>query len=1650
MKGKYLVSLIIYLSVFFTCQFLQAQNIKFSDFPSELNKDVNTMMLASRNEQGIQAGKNLESIWGNGLNEGQQQKIYSISKKMAARRYKLIPQFSQFYDAVYHAIHTQNIPSGDLDKFLLATEQIVDKYDPKQSARFFDFIEPFFEKRLLYYSKSYQLYAQGGTFNFDIKEIKQLPDSDWGKDTPVKKDTLKKTTTKVTNPKTDKNQKKVVKYDKNGWPIDEKVSDTPPPKEEKKAIKYDKDGWPISNQSDVTSITIDTNYNAISGNYYKPLQPEVIGEIITFKNTNLIFVTVSDSLTVENTSGDLMIKSAVFVGKTGKITWASVGLPDVFAELKDYNFDIRNARLHAEDVTLTDQEKLEKPIIGIFDYVGTPHKSIKDAVYPRFSSLDNNALLKSPGENLQYKGGFTIAGDKISSASYLNKFSTLKYISENETKFKLTSKNFIIGDSVITSPNTSAVFYKKFARQDSIVYHPSVRLKYEKNKHLLTLYRHESGFRAAPYVNIYHKVDMIVDVLQWNLDSAVINMSMMRGRDSIPAVFESHDYFNEGRYTSLKGIYKFHPLQLLSSYCKLKSIPIDKSPTIQVEDLANTYKLNSGTVRGAMEEIAEKGYIDFDQVSGIITVYPKTTHNVAAYNALKDYDNLIIPSYTYFKPNATYDLNSNILTIRGITEFSVRSANDVRNKKSAVTIRPNRDSKSREDREIQLLQGRNFVLSTDQSSEVRIGPNRWVGKGFIFNYDEFALDMREIDSVLFSKQDTIVDKNGVKKLAKIEYGGDIKYKPGKVNIDNVNNKSGAKGEEGYPKFDAEGGGVIFFNEKNRLRSTYGDSVMLVIPNVRQENLDKAQPTFVGVFKTNGLFPDIPNVKLEYKGQFPGFVHVPPAEGYLIYKALNRGKAKAHFSGNLVMDVNGLHAPAQIDFMSTTLKSDNITFTPDSIVATGNIAEIREAAFTGAEFPKVGIKDYKMVWQARRDSLAIFNTKEPFELYKGTTQVKGSVIVSSKGLFGAGRLTRKDCEILDSPGYKFEKEKFTASDAEFHIFSTNPTKPVLLANYVNIIFNLSKGLVNLKSSTDPKFAGFSSLEFPYAKYRTSINQANWDINRKIIGMNGDVKTSTFSSLDASEQEDLKFNASLAVYFIEKLTLNIGGIPFIKSADAKIIPKGGSVIVEENAQMRELTKAQVVIDTSHQFHKFFDGNIKIISKDKFEGSATLQYRNPDGQVFNVKFGDFTLVDEEIRTGKKGITKRRFTTATGVVNQDEIFRLSSRLLFNGTIIMKAPDSALSMDGFIKLDLKSRPEWGKWIAYKGGDKNITIQVDDNLVAEGQKLTAGLFVDKATSEIYPTFVSEKRTAEDEEIFSGKGRLNYNPQHNEFAISQVEKAAGVTYSGHKIVLNDSAATVNFEGKINLTSNVPAEYFTSSGVGEYNLKNKSFLLNTFLLLNFPINQQIPVSMGVRILDTKANEAALLKEANEDKDKLFIKLSEVIGEKAVKDYKEKLAADYTPLYLASKKLVAPMVISNVNLKWSEANNTFYSVGKIGISNIGATDLNAGYNGMVEIKKNPNGDEITVYLEILNDLWYFFSYRQGQLGITSSDEEFNTLVGSKSGNVKANQYAAISIGADEKIAFVEKFKSSYGGEGKKQELKEKETPKKQKDPAEKKNGF
>ena len=79
----------------------------------------------------------------------------------------------------------------------------------------------------------------------------------------------------------------------------------------------------------------------------------------------------------------------------------------------------------------------------------------------------------------------------------------------------------------------------------------------------------------------------------------------------------------------------------------------------------------------------------------------------------------------------------------------------------------------------------------------------------------------------------------------------------------------------------------------------------------------------------------------------------------------------------------------------------------------------------------------------------------------------------------------------------KERAIAARDAFFKVQSSDPEKPSLAAQGVSLDFNLETNLADIKSEQD----GRSVLDFPFTQVRTSIGEARWDLEKKIISLEG---------------------------------------------------------------------------------------------------------------------------------------------------------------------------------------------------------------------------------------------------------------------------------------------------------------------------------------------------------------------------------------------------------------------------------------------------------------------------------------------------------------------------------------------------------------------
>ncbi len=120
---------------------------------------------------------------------------------------------------------------------------------------------------------------------------------------------------------------------------------------------------PVVEDQPVEESILDVGYQA-------PAQPAINGAVIVFEGVDLKFETVNGNTELKGTSGSLLLKNNVFVGKGGKFDWtiAGYGPDEVFVDFKEYNFRVISASLSAEGVTLSYPAKTDQKVDGIFEF----------------------------------------------------------------------------------------------------------------------------------------------------------------------------------------------------------------------------------------------------------------------------------------------------------------------------------------------------------------------------------------------------------------------------------------------------------------------------------------------------------------------------------------------------------------------------------------------------------------------------------------------------------------------------------------------------------------------------------------------------------------------------------------------------------------------------------------------------------------------------------------------------------------------------------------------------------------------------------------------------------------------------------------------------------------------------------------------------------------------------------------------------------------------------------------------------------------------------------------------------------------------------------------------------------------------------------
>ncbi|WP_375418434.1 hypothetical protein [uncultured Hymenobacter sp.] len=1589
---------------------------KLSTDPAQYILDVQTMMVSTNSASARTAAANLRTLWGsNRLTATQQGRIVAISQQLLAKKFRPRPHFEALFTAITGGAGAGPAKLSDqqMDQFLDVLSQSVDQEPVVQTEKFLFGSARLLGSGVLYRSGFNSLKMKGGTISFAYNAAPAESTEEFGAPEPAKPaaPAAKLAAAAAKKPAAKpvaKAAPKKKKASSSGWDTSDlwsspsgggwgdndgwgaptkkaapkkavakapakaavpaaKASSAPTPPAAAKADDFDQGAF---------TPTPDAAYDTY-------VAPPARGAVFVIKDADVQLATAGDSVTLRKVSGTAVPGTNRFIAQGGQLAWTIRQNP-VTADLQGFDFDMGKPEFTAQPVTLTYAAVLEAPVKGALSYKATRRKpGAADNSYPRFISLTNDARLKNVGQNISYRGGLSLAGGRLLSAALDGSASRLLVSLAGQPKFKASSRAYVLGDSVITADRAAVTIYQ--GTKDSIT-HPGVTLKYLKGKQMLKLAREQGIYKNTPYSDSYHQMDVRTELLTWQLNKPTIDFAMLTAKDQVTADFESKEFFTNTRYQQLKSINHLHPLQMLVGYSRSH----DNAKKLNVSTMAEDLKMSEPNLRSAIAGLARDGYVQWTALTGEVLLLPKGLHYVAAARDKKDFDHLAIKSLAGSGRNATLNLDNNVLLVRGVDRFNFSDDS------ASVFVQPDSGL-------IRIERNRNIKFS----GRVVASSFTFRGREFQFDYDGFFVDMPKLDSVVVRSKVRKPTAPGAPDHSDFALTNRGKQTSGRLYINDPRNKSNRKKAGAYPAFNSASPTTVFFNKSDVLGGAYDTTMHFDIPPFRLDSLNnvaRSTAGFEGVFNSGGIMPPIKTKLLMQDDGSLGFTHSVPTAGYPLYGG------KGQLTGKVRLDGKGLQAGGSVKYLSGTFASDQFIFYKDSTVTQGKSGVIAGVTTGGVDLPKVNLPaSYLMRWAARTDSMFLTTPRsgEPLKLYAGTHNFKGTAVFTPQGLGGEGRFEGPQ-SFIKSPELSFKTNGYTGKKATLSVKSAEANKPALTANDVAFDYNLQKGYADFTREAGSK----ASIDLPYSQFKTTLSGGRWDFKKKVVQLRvaagTDSTTSYFTSVKP-EQHGLRFRAAQATYDLAKYQLEARGVPHIASADAWIIPDSGRVSVMAGARIKPLRNSEVLLDSLARFHKLYQGNITVLSRDAFSGDAMYRFKTAASDSVAIRFANFQSGDSTgvgalasvSPTKKRGLLGSRksapaapsgtrgATTAVAAVQPTDNFEVAPHIAYRGDILLNSQRRGLVYNGQAQLQFGKDKYAGDYFVVRDSidPKAVSINLREPKTEDGGALFTGLYLSDNTNIIYPLYAGVKGSETDLNFLPVDGQLRYDAKTRDYTLSRHDLTDPNKYGGAALTYHDATGRLDFRGPLTFISNNKNFAISGSGVGSGQPDSARYKVDALLAFDISLPQKAVEALVARIGSVTKNSPPALEASAND----LYKLGEFAEQRDLEGYASRGGTALSKI--APKLQLHTLVLNKVDLRWNSKLKAWYSVGKLGLAGVGKRDVNAQLDGYVEIKRENNADLVEMYLEVEPQTWYYFKYANGLLLTKSADDDgYNYAISSK----------------------------------------------------------
>ena len=1332
----------------------------------------------------------------------------------------------------------------------------------------------------------------------------------------------------------------------------------------------------------------------------------------------LLAVGKRDTLIIEETDLKIDLANNTMHGRGGRTDWQRHGLnPEVFVVLVSYDIDLGRMLYEADTAHLQYPDYFENDIlVGKFADKVEAGGARAGGEYPQFISSEGFVEVKNVGEGIDLRGNFELRGRTVHAIGSpgrkaevtldVNASDGRRQVHSLANRFTIKSGQTVSGQSARTT-----IYFN----QDSLA-HPSVTLRVDIPQRVAQLIRTKSSADQTPFLHSQNNMAIYADRMDVYLDrdSVVVGRKSVANELKSDVVFESRDYFNAIDYDRLRTTARSNPLDIIYAY---RYGPEGGNDVIDANVLSKKFGagFTAGNIQPMLFTLQSEGFIRYDSDSKEVTLLPKLAHYVRASREQKDFDRLRLVS-TAKGTNAYMDLKSGEVRIDAVKPVQF-------NREKEIALIPLGD-------QLTMKGDRDF----DFDGKIYAGGMVFEGKDFHFKYDPYYI---ELDSVRYLDLFLPVDDVFGEGMKRVSTGSRIEHLSGYLLIDAPRNKSGTEDIAYFPSLQSKSPSFIFYDGADTTASYNREEFYFELQPFSLNGLDSltnSELELGGKLYSGGIFPDMEETLTVQEDGSLGFVTTTAEGGQGAYGE------RGNYEGEVSLSNRGLEGKGRFTYLEAEIDSEDLSFQLDRTTASAQTFALEETEAAGRAIPQVQGSEVNIEFRPYADSLIVNSAEDaPFAMFKaGQHQFDGGLVLTPEALKANGSLI-------------WDAATMTSDNLDFGIFSAHADTADVAIKSIGSDDRLALETTDVVADVDfnTQVASFEnnstnlSTSLPYNQFKTSIDRFDWNMAGGNVTFKAKPGKDRFTSTHP-DQDELSFIGTDATYDINTSVLGVQGVPFVRSADAKIFPDSGLVFVEPGAKVRELTNARIVADTSNEYHVINRAVVQISGRKDYTATGFYEY-NVGPHEQEVEFQN--IVGARVGKGKRN-EKATATRAEGEVPPEQNFFVDHKTGFYGTINLDARDKKLLFEGYAKIQDEKLPgtQWFT-IRSEGDKKNLALRVKEPKDRDGLPLGTGIYLSKPNRQIYPSFVQTLDMRKDHPILDCNELMLYDEARDVFLFGDSSRVYDPSLIGGNLMELDLAnEKVTGDGRLGLGGRLkyismkaygsvatdlpqgsrrpPEEEPVSAPEAEApkeeaapsmfvledetatektdstatDDKGIALTVDAPLAPNNPevivkamaaIDLILPNKMVNMMATDIISGAYAAPGLNVVSDKRFYQAGlETLFADGGKDKAEALTSlDAAVLRVPDRINKHTFLFSRLNMKWSADYQSFVTTEKLsGLVSIKGNPIAKMLEVHCEVKMTSSGeDRLYLYVKSPSDLYYFFGFKDGILNVVSNNLKF-----------------------------------------------------------------